>query len=514
MANVNYISKSSPISFIKLNGGLNSTGGALGLDNNESSDLLNIDFDKFGSIVKRNGYSTLNGTAIANDPRSDGLHWFEFESSGTITRMAVNIADGKFHKMDDLDGTWDDVSGTVSITAENHCDFESFLNTVFVANGTDKPFLYTGAGVAENMVVPLNLTTAKYVAQFNNYLFLANCTVDGTVHHSRIYWSALKDTDSWDSSDNIDVSKNDGQEITGIRVLEDRLVIYKERSIYNLFFTGDSDVPFILPDGGKSSSPVGCVAPFSIQEAKNGHVFLSYDGIYFYDGSSSFKLSERITNTLLTSLRADKFTNARSLVQRNKNRYWLALTASGQTNNDRVIVWDYFNNAFSMYDGMAPSSLAVFYVSGVDERPYFGDYSGFVYRADTGTDDDPLGTTTAIDAYYYTNWINLEELISQKLIEHVYIYYQIASATITLSYSYDFESADTYSQSFSSGTSSDVYGSAVWGTATYAGAGGSVTRRDLDGRGRVVRFKFANSNLGESMQIYGFGLLANLETHV
>ena len=39
-----------------LGGGLNTTAGPLHLEDNESSDLLNIDFDKFGSILKRNGY--------------------------------------------------------------------------------------------------------------------------------------------------------------------------------------------------------------------------------------------------------------------------------------------------------------------------------------------------------------------------------------------------------------------------------------------------------------------------
>ena len=43
-------------------------------------------------------------------------------------------------------------------------------------------------------------------------------------------------------------------------------------------------------------------------------------------------------------------------------------------------------------------------ISGLDERPYFGDYNGYIYRMDTGTDDYPLGVKTAIDAYYYTNW--------------------------------------------------------------------------------------------------------------
>ena len=46
-----------------LSGGLNSTAGPFGLKDNESSDLQNIDFDQFGSILKRNGYSNLNSVS-------------------------------------------------------------------------------------------------------------------------------------------------------------------------------------------------------------------------------------------------------------------------------------------------------------------------------------------------------------------------------------------------------------------------------------------------------------------
>jgi hypothetical protein len=59
-----------------------------------------------------------------------------------------------------------------------------------------------------------------------------------------------------------------------------------------------------------------------------------------------------------------------------------------------------------------------------------------------------------------------------------------------------------------------VYGTAVYGVGTYAGVGGSQQRRDLDGRGRVVRFGFKNMNLSETFQIDGLGSFAHLETSV
>jgi len=143
---------------------------------------------------------------------------------------------------------------------------------------------------------------------------------------------------------------------------------------------------------------------------------------------------------------------------------------------------------------------------------YFGDYSGYVYRADTGTNDNPAGTDTAIDAYYYTKWFNFDDLVNKKGVSHVVVYYRIASATNTFAYSWDLEDGDPYSRTFSTSTSASVYGTATYDSGTYASEGGSFQRMDLIGRGHVLRLKFANATLGETMQIDGFGLLPHVET--
>ena len=505
-----------PFAFNNFSGGLNSTSGPLGLNDTESSDLQNIDFNKFGSISKRNGYVALNSSATGARVVGDGIHWYELDVSGSLTRFMIHVANSKLFKMDSLDGTWDDITGALTITAGNHCDFENFINNVYITNNVDVPFVWTGSGNASAMAnLPTGLTKAKFIAQYNNYIFFANIEVSGTRHASRIHWGPIKNNGSWVDTDFIEIALNDGQEITGMKVLSDRLVIYKSRSIYNVFFTGDSDIPFILPGGGKSNSQVGCAGGFTIQEVNNGHVFLSYDGVYFYDGNNSFKISDKI-NTTINGLADSRFNLATSLNQKNQNRYWLSVTSAGQTENDRILVWDYFNNAWSVYVGIAASAMTIAYVNGTEERPYFSDYDGFTYRADTGSSDHPSGTSTdtAIIAYYYTNWRSFGDLVSSKGVPQVYIYHQNDNTVLDFSYSYDFEGGDDFQQNFNLATSTDVYGVGVYGTAEYAGTGGDVERRDLTGRGRVIRFKFSNSVIGETFQIDGIGINAYLETNV
>jgi hypothetical protein len=517
MAGANYTSPSITVSQKSLNGGLNSTAGPLELGENESSDLQNIDFDKFGSVLKRNGFACVGTATLASGGTSNGLWWYEANISGTATRYAINVAAStgtanKVFKMDALDGNWDDISGPL-LTKGYQCDFENFLNKVYITNGNDLPVYWAGTGTCVAMTVPTNLVSAKFVKQFNNYLFLGNVALTGTAMPSRIYWSNIKDTSTWGGDQFIEISKDDGQEITGLKVLQDRLVIYKTRAIYNLFFTGDADIPFILPGGGRSNSSVGCIAPYSIQELENGHVFLAADGLYFYDGNNSYKLSYKIYKTLIGYNEA-QFNKAVSCVYKAKNRYMLALPSTG-VNRNRVIVWDYFNNAFSIYTGINPSAMATFYTNGFQEATYFCDYRGYTYLMDTGTDDYPANTVTPIDAYYYTNWKTFEDLCDQKGVPHLYIYYQTSYSTLTFCYSYDFQVGDQYTHTFNLTTGGvSLYGNAIYDYSVYGGVGGAVSRRDLTGRGRSVRFKFANATLGETFQIDGIGSFTHAETNV
>lgn len=590
MAGLKFTTGSVPTADTDFGGGLNTTSGPLNLKNSESSDCQNCDWNKFGSVVKRNGYTALNTSAITGSAQSDGLWWYEYVSAGAYASLLLNVTNGKVYKNSGLTATFTDCTGTATVTAGNICEFETWLNSAYITNNTDTPSFmvvgadaapipsfqansytfqvsgitttpavnstYTNSGVtytvkyartsgaatalagqivATGSSAPatsgtlantsgagdanitytsfganVNVSKAKAMAQYNNYLFLGNVTVNASVEKSRILWCNIKDDLTWLGTSFIDIARNDGQQIIKIIVLGDRLVVFKERSIYNVFFTGDADIPFTVQE---ANSNVGTVAQFSVQEIENGLIFLSYDGFYYYDSNNSYKLSLQIQTTLL-GYNASRFSQARSMLQKTKNRYFCSLPSSGQTNNDTVVVWDWQLNAFSLYAGIAASSMSSVFVSAISERIYFGDYVGFVYRMDTGSDDYPLNVQTAINAYYYTNWKHYDDIVDQKGIPNIVVYYQTNNAVITLVYSYDFESADTYTQTFSTATSTSVYGTAVYGTGTYAGIGGGQQRRDLDGRGRVIRFGFKNMNLSETFQIDGLGSSAHLETNV
>lgn len=520
MALKKYTSDAITAGFLKFTGGLNSTAGPLGVSNQESSSLQNVDFDKFGSISKRSGYLNANSSAINSGARISGLVDFELSSG---TRYMVATAGNKVFQWDQssISGAPTDITGAITVTDGTLVASAVFRDTALMTNGADLPFQWPGtgncaviAGIAGGGTAP-TITTAKYVAVFQNYTFLANITGGGTFR-SRIHYSNINSISVWTGSDFNDVSRDDGQQITGLAPLGDRLVIFKDRSIWVAFFTGNADAPFQFV---QSNSNVGTTSHWSIQQVTNGLVFLSWDGIYFFDGFNSYKISDRLNTTFTVDLAQAQFKNAVSMYNRSKNRYYLAISSAGSSSNDTVITWTHaettiVTDAFGIYKGLRPSAMTTVFTDGVTETPYFGDYSGFVYKTDTGVNDYPLGVATAIDAYYYTNWISFDDLCDKKETLSVYLYFATNPATLTFVYSYDLNQGDTYSLTINTTSGSALWDQAFWDVDLWGGGLGSSQRLDLDDRGRLVRFGVKNMNLGETFRIDAIGALTYAGTPV
>ena len=378
----------------------------------------------------------------------------------------------------------------------NHIDFDTFLGSM-IASGEDiPPFSWKDSSTtATAMTVVIGLSGAKFIKKFQNYCIMANVRVGGIRYPSRFYWSKILTIDQWSTTDWIAVSKDDGDEISGLRVLGDRLVFYKENSIYVAIFTGDVNIPFLIQ---KTPSAVGCVAPYSIQEAENGHIFASQDGIYFFDGWNSYKISDKISDTY-DGINKEQLENAVSMYQRTKNLYSIFVASGSSLKNEFVLTWNSFLQAWSKYAGMSASAMAIFMVNGTEEQPHIADYTGYTYRGDTGIDDFPTNIQTAITANYFTNWKSYEDLCDKKGVPHAYIVHRNESSTnLTFVYAYDFYNGDQYSSSFSLFTTQTV-------TAL-------TTRRDLTGRGNFVRLGWRNNTSGTSFRVDGLGTYITRES--
>jgi len=110
------------------------------------------------------------------------------------------------------------------------------------------------------------------------------------------------------------------------------------------------------------------------------------------------------------------------------NRYWLAITTA--TKNNLTIIYDK-NGAFTLFDGFYPSSFVKF-----RNDLYFGDYNGYVWKADGGTS----GT---MNAYIVTGDYDLGSPLQDKQLRGYYLFAKPQSVSIKTSYAKDLENSYT-----------------------------------------------------------------------
>src|SRR3990167_7774507 len=146
MAGVDYTSVSVPFAHRKNAGGLNSTGSPMSLEDNEASELQNIDFDKFGSIKKRGGYTQLNTTAFNSSATWNGLFWFEKSNGNKYLIGTCGSKLGESTSLTQAATPFTDRTGSLTLTAgnNNHTSFDVHLDTVLGTNGVDAPWIATG----------------------------------------------------------------------------------------------------------------------------------------------------------------------------------------------------------------------------------------------------------------------------------------------------------------------------------------------------------------------------------
>ena len=124
-----------------------------------------------------------------------------------------------------------------------------------------------------------------FLEYFNNRIMLMRLIDDpgeGSAA-SRIQWSTRGDYQVWDALGWIDLYDGSVEPITGGKILNDRLAVYRKNSITDLVATGDDTNPF-LPQ--KRVNGIGCAFPWTLASAGQFHIFVSNDfNVYMWDGS-------------------------------------------------------------------------------------------------------------------------------------------------------------------------------------------------------------------------------------
>lgn len=410
-------------------GGLNLTTQLQSLSPNESPDALNVDFGQRGGFVTRGGFQSQDYSTVWDGARfirsanfgSDKLWIQADDAAGSLYSWdGASLTDTGHDLTDDSsERVRGDVMGGVLYMANGRAsgaiNMYSFDGTTLTTLGNS--FNDTYASPTGN-----NMPKARYVAQHNGHLFVADTVESGTRYASRLRFSHLQQPEDWATNDYIDVDETDNSDpITSIVTFQETLLIFKRSSVWVLF--GDDKDNFTLERLSSATGVCTC-------GAMAGHSGVMYwfatDGsLMAYNGTGGDRRGVTpVTDTLRwwSDLGRIKHGGAHRLMW-HEGRLWLNLEAgSGESVSRYLFVWDPSvgrRGALTRYDPQVTEFYPWFKL-GDDSDPLFTFLSdNNLYRFDRQYSYDTVDAgsgpvTSRVDAYYTTSWLTAGETSTRK----------------------------------------------------------------------------------------------------
>lgn len=349
------------------------------IDDKESPALTNIKFVEAGSPQKADGYSltltttnnprgmgyyndmpnavkyllSVDGTALINVLNNTTIAGATFSSTGTITMTEVA---GTMYIWDGVNGGAQLVTGgTLSRPGTMpKAKFSIYWNGVHCAAGVagqESRLYITGAAT---FGAPNN------PGQFTNTS--GTLSTAGAVPGATVF--------SGTGAQYIDVQPNDSDQITGLSVFQNNLVIFKEHSIFQFSFdTSGNPVLQMI------TQAYGCVSFKSVVRVENDVFFLTRNGVYVLGYEPNYfavirtnELSARI-HPLIETINPTNFNQATAVF--NQYVYYLGLPTGGSTTNNLTVTYDRRYQAWSRWLHVMPESFVTYYDTNNNETIYF-----------------------------------------------------------------------------------------------------------------------------------------------
>lgn len=479
--------------FFDFTGGLNTKSPVTSLAMNQAMDLQNINILPSGGFEKRRGNTAFNSSAMVGSTTAvTGLGYYK-TAAGVEYMMA--IAGTKAFKADNLDGTMDDITGAVTITTGTnniwtHTNFNDL--SIFVGGAPDAPIRWNATG---NMTALAGSPpSGSFGFSANNRMFIGGTTANP----SRIYWSILGNPEDWTGtgSGSQDVQLNDGDTLVGAAVMGiDHALLFKQNSIHDLAIRTSPFPLFPL------FSNVGAIS-------KRGIVVV--DGVAYFitpeprmkatDGTNIIEFPDTIDD-IWDSLVISRLPYIHGMYYRRLHQIWWFVTTTGST-HDLCIVWDLKRKCWLKH----PTGFKMNCSAMIQNRlAYAGGYDGKIYLQDAAsTYVDNSETTTAINAYWRSGWMDFGTTIETKNVPYsVLCYTTQVSGTFNYSYGYDFNQDQSSSDPISMQASGSVWDSFLWDVGAWGTNSDATSLVNMAGNGKFFQHAVRNGNSGEPFMFNG-----------
>lgn len=448
---------------------------------------------------------TAAGETNASSAGSTTLNQATLDTSSymTVTWSSVTNATG-YNVYGRKDGSWTFITYLEGNTSTTYVD----KGTVTPSPVFTPPEGNTTGGV-----------TGKYIELYKDSLFVYG----DPDNPSRLYYSAggdlINDFTVGSGGGFIDISKNDGQIGTGIKVFKDSLIIFKEDSIYKFAFDTSG-----LPSVTQVNPAIGCIAPRSVVALDNDLIFASRVGFSTLGNSPGFAFDVLRVNEQSARVRSEYKAIAPAYIDNiagiyvndsTKKLVIFSYTPSGSTTNTKAMVLDTERGGWYIWTNIQANCWAIY--RGSDEVTHYlygDDNSGRIKEILTGTDD--FGT--AIQGSFGLKAEDFDDIARYKTIRDVSAVLRRPTGTVNMSLVVD-GSTTAFSSNITTVRPSINFGHFIWSEFLLGESSGSGaittsdeivlrTRKNINQLGKTFELQFDNGTGGASFVLLGIKMTA------
>lgn len=184
---------------------------------------------------------------------------------------------------------------------ETFLGFANAAATTFLDDGKAIPLLFTYPPFADSTGGPV----AKYIVRFQDRLIFAGLSgspskvlISGHVPNHEKY-------DLANGGNYILIEPDAGDNITGLATFKDRIIVFKQRSIWQITLSTEQIGNFFIttPNLTLITAAKGCIAPKSIRFVENDIYYLSPKGIHSLGYQQGYTLDALRTNEISVKVR-------------------------------------------------------------------------------------------------------------------------------------------------------------------------------------------------------------------
>ena len=391
--------------------------------------ISNINFSEKNLASSRNGYEKYNTTVIPSSEPAVGFVEEEFATHGVkrlfCTPDKIYTDDGS---------TRTDITDSVSLTGSNDEYFMlDFVEDKIVGtNGKNNCFTWAGTGNAAAFTFSADstvFTTAEDLVEHNNALVVLVPTISSSKKNTRILWSDVNTKDftgditRYPSNSRYEIGGENSSPIIGGVDNWGKLWIAKKDGIYPGKLEYNSGYIEYVPD-----EEVGNLRGFhpvskTSLVARPEFIFsIAREGGYVITPEGKFSIVTKDID-FQDTFNMDRLQYAVSSIREKEHQVRVLMSSAGNTTgHDLILSWDWETGDVSIdkHETTKMSYISNYFVSGVEFDLLAGYSSGFMYKSNTGTDDDGASIQWVIETA--PNDLGLPGV--EKTIHNVVLFYR------------------------------------------------------------------------------------------